>query len=105
MLAALSSSSSTLGSYTKLTPETVNEIKEETQKRLAGLKSWRDFFAFDRFVRPTDFASFSKRLNFNWGYFQNNYILVSIIVVAYFLLTNVWLLLATAFAIGGNIPF
>ncbi|KAI8901744.1 PRA1 family protein-domain-containing protein [Globomyces pollinis-pini] len=101
MLSSSSTVASNLGSYAKLSPEQVENIKSETKKRLAGLRSWSEFFSYDRFIRPTDYNTFQTKLSFNVKYFQNNYLLIILVVVAYFLITNLWLLLSMVYFIGG----
>ncbi len=100
----LSSSSTlaSLGSYAKLSPEFISGVKEEGRKRLAGLQNWRTFFDPNLFRKPSDFTSFKKRFDFNIMFFTNNYILIALVVLAYFLLTNLWLLTGAVFAIGGS---
>ena len=101
------SSSSTLASFTS-TYQKISEnssiegLKTEASKRISGLKSWNDFFALSRFKKPTDYSTFRNRFDFNVLYFQNNYILVTFIVVAWFLLTNILLFIGAGLAVFGS---
>ena len=100
---AASFSSLSSGYYSKIVEnQNIDAIKQEGMKRLAGLKPWSDFFAMARFQKPTDYTSFRKRFDFNLIYFQNNYLLISFIVVAWFLISNIWLLVGAAAAVGAS---
>lgn len=81
--------------------QTWDKVKEEGRNRLKGLKSWSDFFDKSRFKLPKDLGEFSNHVKFNLSYFQNNYILVTLIVIAYFLITEPLLLFSVVFVIGG----
>lgn len=73
----------------------------ESRKRLEGLRPWGDFFSRHRWSKPVDGNEFKRRFTFNVSYFQNNYLLVSFVVTAYFLVTNIFLLLAVVVGFGG----
>ncbi|KAJ3308537.1 hypothetical protein HDV04_001160 [Boothiomyces sp. JEL0838] len=82
---------------TDIQPEAISSLKS----RLSSIRPFSDFFAKDRFSLPSDFNTFKTRASFNIIYFQNNYLLISVIVVAYFLITNLWLLVSGIFFFGG----
>jgi hypothetical protein len=88
-----------LGNYVKL--ENWENLRQEGAQRLSSVKPWTDFFDQSRFSKPKSFQEFSERLKFNMGYFQNNYLLVGLICIAYFLVTNLWLLFSSIVLIGG----
>ncbi|KAJ3267931.1 hypothetical protein HDV01_003717 [Terramyces sp. JEL0728] len=82
---------------TDIQPEAISTIKT----RLNSIRSFSDFFSKERFSFPSDINTFKTRTSFNIIYFQNNYLLISVIVVAYFLITNLWLLFSGLFFFGG----
>ncbi|EGF77358.1 hypothetical protein BATDEDRAFT_14138, partial [Batrachochytrium dendrobatidis JAM81] len=76
-------------------------VKEESQKRLEALRPWTEFFDRQRISKPNGYSGISQRLSFNLRYFQNNYILIVLLVIAYFLITQPWLLVSVAFLVCG----
>jgi hypothetical protein len=106
-MTSIFSTSSTLASFTqtyqKITDSpSVEGLRTEASKRLSGLKSWKDFFSVSSFKKPTDYASFRNRFDFNVLYFQNNYLLVTFLVVAWLLLSNIILLIGVGLAIAAS---
>ena len=103
MLAAMNIQTNTanLSKYTRLEPETVEEVKTQVSRRLAQLKPMSEFFNFKRFQKPESYAQFKSNLDFNVIYFSNNYLLLALILVGYFLITNLFLLFGVIFAVGG----
>ena len=90
-----------MNQYLKIDAQSWEYLKNEGQNRVKSLKPWTDFFDRSRFSKPASFQQFSERLHFNMSYFENNYILLLLIVIAYFLITNLWLLFSVLFLIGG----
>lgn len=101
-------SNSTISSFTQQTYQklaespSIQNIQVEASKRLSGLKSWTDFFAYSRIQKPTDYSSFRSRFDFNILYFQNNYLLISFIVAGWFLISNLLVLVGAALAVGAT---
>ncbi|KAJ1340057.1 hypothetical protein BSLG_005381 [Batrachochytrium salamandrivorans] len=90
-----------LGSYVRLDSQTWQSVKTESQRRLEALRPWTEFFDRSRMTKPSSSTAFSQRLSYNLRYFQNNYILVVLLVIAYFLITQPWLLVSVAFLVVG----
>lgn len=70
-----------MGKYIAIDAQTLDSYKQEASTRLASLRPWTDFFDRSRFSTPVSLAVFSSRLKFNADYFQNNYILIMLIMV------------------------
>ncbi|KNC97045.1 uncharacterized protein SPPG_07443 [Spizellomyces punctatus DAOM BR117] len=87
--------------YVRIDPQTWTNVTEQSRARFAGLKPLGDFFDKNRFRKPSNIGVFTSRLNYNLTYYQNNYILIVLIVTAYQLLTNLPLLLIILFLLGG----
>lgn len=101
-------------------PNTWQTVKESSRARFSGLKPLREFFDKNRFGKPASIVGmvrrlcpnsstprltlallvFTSRLNYNLVYFQNNYMLIVLLVTAYLLFTNLWLLLTILFVLG-----
>ncbi|TPX56374.1 hypothetical protein PhCBS80983_g04587 [Powellomyces hirtus] len=96
-----STNSGGFASYVRVDPQTWQTVKETSRARLASLKPVSDFFDKNRFGKPANVAVFTSRLNYNLIYFQNNYILLVLIVTAYLLFTNFWLLLTIFYLLAG----
>ncbi|KAI8822650.1 PRA1 family protein-domain-containing protein [Fimicolochytrium jonesii] len=88
-------------SYARIDAATWQTVKETSRQRLSTLKPLSDFFDRTRLSRPQSIAQFSSRLNHNLTYFQNNYILIVLIITAYLLFTNIFLLVTILFVLGG----
>ncbi|KAI8805849.1 PRA1 family protein-domain-containing protein [Cladochytrium replicatum] len=99
---APNTSVSTWTSYVKVDSQTFDTIRQEGSKRLAGLKPWNEFFDRNRVSVPKTFKEFTTRLNQNVQVYQNNYIFLSLIIAAYALITNLWLLIGAAFCLIGS---
>ncbi|KAJ3052546.1 hypothetical protein HK097_006077 [Rhizophlyctis rosea] len=89
-----------LGSYVRIDPQTWETVKAQGQARFAGLKPVSEFFDRNRMSKPQSLNVFTTRLNFNLIYFQNNYILITLLCTIYLLFTNLSLLLGILFLIG-----
>ncbi|KAI8924965.1 PRA1 family protein-domain-containing protein [Entophlyctis helioformis] len=98
---ALAASANKLGSYIRIDAQTWDNVKQESQRRLEALRPWSEFFDRLRFAVPKNFSEFNQRLTFNVRHFQNNYILIVLIVIAYFLITEPFLLVSVGFLIVG----
>ncbi|KAL2917668.1 Prenylated Rab acceptor 1 [Polyrhizophydium stewartii] len=97
----LTSIANRFGSYVRLDPQAWESVREESRKRLEGLRSWGEFFDISRFGLPRSLAVFTQRLSFNLKHFQNNYLLITFFVVAFFLITQPFLLISLVFfAVG-----
>nr|KAJ3420084.1 hypothetical protein HK105_006131 [Polyrhizophydium stewartii] len=93
----LTSIANRFGSYVRLDPQAWESVREESRKRLEGLRSWGEFFDISRFGLPRSLAVFTQRLSFNLKHFQNNYLLITFFVVAFFLITQPFLLISLVF--------
>ncbi|TPX58478.1 hypothetical protein SpCBS45565_g07981 [Spizellomyces sp. 'palustris'] len=82
-------------------PQTWTNVTEQSRARFAGLKPPGDFFDKNRFRKPSNIGVFTSRLNYNLTYYQNNYILIVLIVTAYKLFTDLRLLFTILFFLGG----
>jgi len=60
-----------------------------------------EFFDFNRLSRPADFNTAVSRITYNTKYFSGNYSLIIMILAIYAILTNLWLLAALVFLVGG----
>lgn len=70
--------------------------------RYNTLRPISDFFDFRRVSRPTSIYEVQNRVLFNLSYFHSNYLLILILLSAYTLFTNLWLLFDLVF-IGASI--
>ncbi|KAI9098347.1 PRA1 family protein-domain-containing protein [Phlyctochytrium arcticum] len=106
--------------YVRIDPATWSTVKEQSRARFAGLKPLSDFFDRNRFSRPSSISGkcpklylqclrpltdrpsvFTQRLNYNLTYFQNNYIVLALLITVYLLVTNIWFLFTIMFLLGG----
>jgi hypothetical protein len=69
----------------------IDGITQQTQSRLSSMKSWADFFDRKRFSRPESLSIFTTRMQQNVLFFQNNYILVCLLLTAYVLYYIIYL--------------
>jgi hypothetical protein len=103
MLQAMNFQTSTanMSKYVRLEPESLDEIKTQVTSRFAQLKPIREFFDFKRIKKPQSYQEAKSNFDFNLAYFANNYLLAAVILVGYFLITNLFLLISVCFAVGG----
>ncbi|KAJ3181837.1 hypothetical protein HDU85_003352 [Gaertneriomyces sp. JEL0708] len=90
-----------ISQYVRIDPATWQTVKDQSTARFSSLRPVKDFFDKNRFSKPASISAFTSRLNYNLVYFQNNYILIVLIITAYLLFTNFWLLLAILVLLGG----
>ncbi|ORX41035.1 prenylated rab acceptor PRA1 [Kockovaella imperatae] len=69
--------------------------------RLSSIKHPAEFFNWRQFSRPKDMQEYMKRAGYNVKYFSANYALVVALLAVYSLLTNMLLVVALGFLIGG----
>ncbi|RSH85279.1 hypothetical protein EHS25_005086 [Saitozyma podzolica] len=71
--------------------------------RFGAIRHPGEFFDYQRVSRPKDMQEYMKRASYNIRYFSANYAIVIALLAVYSLLTNILLLFAGAFLIGGFI--
>ncbi|KAG7553575.1 hypothetical protein FFLO_03007 [Filobasidium floriforme] len=79
-------------------PELAKQFRET---RLSALRPVNEFFDHQRLSRPADMNEATSRLSYNTRYFSGNYGIVIALLAVYALLTNLALLIALIFLIGG----
>ncbi|KAI9062933.1 prenylated rab acceptor PRA1 [Trametes sanguinea] len=78
--------------------ETIKSIRET---RLSALRPPSEFFDHTRISRPADLNQATHRISYNTRYFSGNYGLVVALLAVYAILTNLQLILAVIFLVGG----
>ncbi|KAI9633500.1 ER to Golgi transport-related protein [Dioszegia hungarica] len=88
--------------------EAINHITrvQDYAKNLASIRVGTirhpgEFFDYQRVSRPMDMQEYMKRASYNIRYFSANYAIVICLLGVYSLLTNMLLLFAMGFMIGG----
>ncbi|XP_073256445.1 prenylated Rab acceptor protein 1-like [Porites lutea] len=85
-----------------ITPSShVQLAKEWLYKRKTQMKPWAEFFKSSRFSKPKTIAEAGKRVMKNLEDYQSNYILITILLFFYCVLTSPLLLIALSVAGGG----
>jgi len=80
----------------------VNDIiKHFRETRLSNLRPASEFFNHRQLSRPVDLNQATERISYNTRYFAGNYGILIAMLAVYALLTNVWLLIAIGFIVGG----
>jgi PRA1 family protein 1 len=69
--------------------------------RFSNLKPLGEFFDVKRISKPASVSDAQSRINYNLGYFSSNYAAVFVMLSIYSLLTNLTLLFAGIFIVGG----
>ncbi|KAF9793367.1 prenylated rab acceptor PRA1 [Thelephora terrestris] len=77
------------------------EVLKSFRTSLNGFRSPIEFFDFNRLSRPADFSTAVSRVSYNTRYFSGNYSLIIGMLAVYSILTNLWLLVALVFLVGG----
>ncbi|KAI0745801.1 prenylated rab acceptor PRA1 [Earliella scabrosa] len=78
--------------------ETIKSLRET---RLSSLRAPTEFFDYNRVSRPADLNQATHRISYNTRYFSGNYGLIVALLAVYALLTNVLLIFAVLFLVGG----
>jgi hypothetical protein len=68
-----------LSGSSPLAQSVVSQMKD----RMNNIKSWRDFFAFDQFHFPQSSTAAQSRVSHNVNHFQNNYMMVIVLLSAF----------------------
>ncbi|KAI0328616.1 prenylated rab acceptor PRA1 [Cubamyces sp. BRFM 1775] len=76
-------------------------IKSFREARLSALRPPSEFFDHTRISRPADLNQATHRISYNTRYFSGNYGLLVGILAVYALITNIQLVLAVLFLVGG----
>lgn len=76
-------------------------IKSLRETRFSALRAPTEFFDFNRISRPADLNTATHRISYNTRYFSGNYGLIVASLAVYALLTNVLLIFAVLFLVGG----
>ncbi|KAG8903001.1 hypothetical protein FRB99_003834 [Tulasnella sp. 403] len=79
-------------------PAFFQSVKET---RLSGLRPVTEFFDHHRLSRPADLNTATSRISYNTRYFSGNYAVVIGALAVYALLTNLLLIFALLFLVGG----
>lgn len=79
-------------------PAYIQSLKET---RLGTLRSPAEFFDVHRISRPADLNQATSRISYNTRYFSGNYGLIVAMLAVYALLTNLYLVFAIIFLVGG----
>ncbi|XP_077985520.1 prenylated Rab acceptor protein 1-like isoform X2 [Glandiceps talaboti] len=75
--------------------------KDWVQKQRDNIQPWHEFINTSKISKPKSATGLTKRVTKNLEKFQSNYLLVSIGLVIYCVITSPLLLVACAFLIGG----
>ncbi|XP_070549014.1 prenylated Rab acceptor protein 1-like isoform X2 [Ptychodera flava] len=78
-----------------------SSAKEWVQKQRDKLQPWQEFLNTSKVSKPRSAAGLTKRITQNLEKFQSNYLLVSIGLFIYCIITSPLLLIACAFLVGG----
>ncbi|KAJ7333126.1 Prenylated Rab acceptor protein 1 [Desmophyllum pertusum] len=85
-----------------ITPSShVQLAKEWLYQRKSQMKPWAEFFKSSRFSRPKTVAEAGRRVVKNLEDYQSNYVLISILLFFYCVVTSPLLLIAVSVAGGG----
>ncbi|KAF9438439.1 hypothetical protein BGZ76_007832 [Entomortierella beljakovae] len=71
------------------------------EERLSNMRPLREFFDRNRFSFPHSFPIVTSRFNYNLSYFQGNYLLLFLAIMAYSIFTNFMLMITVAILFGG----
>ncbi|CAI6341743.1 unnamed protein product [Periconia digitata] len=69
--------------------------------RFANLRPIGEFFDFKRISKPANFGEAQGRINHNLSYFSSNYAAIFVMLSIYSLISNLQLLFAIVFIVGG----
>ncbi|EJD35297.1 prenylated rab acceptor PRA1 [Auricularia subglabra TFB-10046 SS5] len=78
-------------------------IKSFRETRLSALRPVTEFFDYNRISRPADLNTATQRISYNTRYFSGNYLIVIAALAVYAAITNLYLVFALVFLIGGFI--
>ncbi|XP_070549009.1 prenylated Rab acceptor protein 1-like isoform X2 [Ptychodera flava] len=87
--------------YTMALNVSSSSAKEWVQKQRDKLQPWQEFLNTSKVSKPRSAAGLTKRITQNLEKFQSNYLLVSIGLFIYCIITSPLLLIACAFLVGG----
>ncbi|RPD59880.1 prenylated rab acceptor PRA1 [Lentinus tigrinus ALCF2SS1-6] len=76
-------------------------LKSFRETRLSSLRPPTEFFDPNRVSRPADLNTATHRISYNTRYFSGNYGLIVALLAVYALITNVLLIFAVLFLVGG----
>lgn len=76
-------------------------LKSFRETRLSALRPPSEFFDHHRISRPADMNQATSRISYNTRYFSGNYGLIVASLGVYALITNLTLVLAIGFLVGG----
>ncbi|KAJ8077263.1 Prenylated Rab acceptor 1 [Marasmius tenuissimus] len=76
-------------------------LKSFRETRLSALRSPQEFFDYHRISRPADLNTATQRITYNTRYFSGNYVLIIAALSVYAVISNLALLLAILFLVGG----
>ncbi|KAI0081331.1 prenylated rab acceptor PRA1 [Panus rudis PR-1116 ss-1] len=76
-------------------------LKSFRETRLSALRPPSEFFDHHRLSRPADMNQATQRISYNARYFSGNYGLIMAALAVYAFITNLKLLFAIAFLVGG----
>ncbi|KAI0663537.1 prenylated rab acceptor PRA1 [Cubamyces menziesii] len=76
-------------------------IKSFREARLSALRPPSEFFDHTRISRPADLNQATHRISYNTRYFSGNYGLLVGVLAVYALITNIRLVFAVLFLVGG----
>lgn len=61
--------------------EKLNEMRHE---KVANMRPWLgEFFNRNQFTTPDGISTVQNRLSSNWGYFQSNYMVITLLLLIY----------------------
>lgn len=71
-----------LSSMASASPATEN-ILSSAKERLQNIRSWKDFFSLDQFRIPESTTAAQSRVSHNTSYFQNNYLIILLLLTGF----------------------
>lgn len=89
-----------LSSMANSSPVTEN-ILCSAKERLNQIRPWKDFFSLDQFRIPESSTAAQSRASHNFTHFQNNYLIILILLFGFSLLSDLSLLMVAAVCLGG----
>lgn len=85
-----------------ITPSShVQHAKDWLWQRKAQMKPWTEFFKGSRFSRPKTVAEAGRRVMKNLEEYQSNYVVITLLLIFYCVLSSPLLLIALSVAGGG----
>ena len=71
-----------LSSMASASPATEN-ILSAAKERLQNIRYWKDFFSLDQFRLPESTTAAQSRISHNTSYFQNNYLIILLLLTGF----------------------